>query len=180
MANTRESNRVTLHPLNRGFEWKPVVGPFRRITAEQARSFNENGFFVLEDAIDQQTIARAIAEIDPREAKVEEFVRAQPGKRLVISEADGISFIIHLVRRAQFLRELSASQVFADLCRDLNGPDVRLYWDQAVYKKPEYPKHFPWHQDNGYTFIEPQAYLTCWIALTGATKTTDVRGLFPA
>lgn len=163
------SNGATLHPLNHGFEWKPVVGPFRRVTAEQARSFNEKGFFALEDAIDRETIERMIAEIDPREARMEEFVRAQPNKRLMISEADGISFTIHLVRRSQFLREFSASQVFADLCHDLIGPDVRLYWDQAVYKKREYPKDFPWHQDNGYTFIEPQAYLTCWIALSEAT-----------
>jgi phytanoyl-CoA hydroxylase len=160
---------ATLHPLNRGFEWKPVAGPFGRITDAQARSFNENGFFVLENAIDHETVARVIAEIDPREAIVEQFVRAQPGKRLMIAEADGISFTIHLVRHSQFLREFSASQVFADLCHDLIGPDVRLYWDQAVYKKPEYPKHFPWHQDNSYTFVEPQAYLTCWIALTDAT-----------
>jgi ectoine hydroxylase-related dioxygenase (phytanoyl-CoA dioxygenase family) len=162
-------NASTPHPLNRGFEWKPIIGPFRRITTEQARSFNEKGFFALADAIDADTIARVIAEIDPREAKVEEFVRAQPGKRLMIAEADGISFTIHLVRHSQFLCEFSAAQVFADLSHDLIGPDVRLYWDQAVYKKPEYPKHFPWHQDNGYTFIEPQAYLTCWIALTDAT-----------
>jgi ectoine hydroxylase-related dioxygenase (phytanoyl-CoA dioxygenase family) len=162
-------NPPALHPLNRGFEWTPIVGPFRRISEEQARSFNEQGFFALEDAIDRETVARVIAEIDPREAKMEEFVRAQPGRRLMISEADGISFTIHLVRRSQFMREFSASQVFADLCHDLIGPDVRLYWDQAVYKKPEYAKHFPWHQDNGYTFIEPQAYLTCWIALSDAT-----------
>lgn len=160
---------VVLHPLNRGFEWEPVVGPFRRISDEQARAFNDRGFFVLKDAIDPETIVRVIAEIDPREAKMEEFVRAQPGKRLMIAEADGISFTIHLVRRSQFLREFSASEVFADLCHDLIGPDVRLYWDQAVYKKPEYPKHFPWHQDNGYTYIEPQAYLTCWLALSDAT-----------
>jgi ectoine hydroxylase-related dioxygenase (phytanoyl-CoA dioxygenase family) len=127
------------------------------------------GFFVLDDAVDPETVARVTTEIDPREARMEEFVRAQPGKRLMISEADGISFTIHLVRRSQFLREFSASRVFADLCHDLIGPDVRLYWDQAVYKKPEYRKYFPWHQDNGYTFIEPQAYLTCWIALTDAT-----------
>ncbi len=158
-----------LHPLNRRFEWKPVVGPFRRITEDQARSFNEEGFFVLEDAFNPETIARVIAEIDPQEVRMEEFVRAQPGKRMMIFEADGISFTIHLVRQSQFLRAFSASQVFADLCHDLIGPDVRLYWDQAVYKKPEYPKHFPWHQDNGYTFVEPQAYLTCWIALTDAT-----------
>ena len=48
---------------------------------------------------------------------------------------------------------------------DLIGPDVRLYWDQAVYKKPG-TEEFRWHQDNGYTFIEPQQYLTCWVALT--------------
>ncbi len=158
-----------LHPLNRGFEWVPVRGPFRIISEEQARSFNERGFFAMERAIDPGTIARVIDEIDPWEAKVEQFLRAQPSRRMMISEAEGISFTVHLVKRSKFLREFSASPLFANLGHDLIGPDVRLYWDQAVYKKPEYPKHFPWHQDNGYTFIEPQAYLTCWIALTDAT-----------
>ena len=52
-----------------------------------------------------------------------------------------------------------------------------MYWDQAVYKKPEKPRRFPWHQDNGYTFIEPQQYLTCWIALTDADEdATAARG----
>jgi phytanoyl-CoA hydroxylase len=158
-----------LHPLNHGFSWTPARGPFRRITDEQARSFNERGFFVMENALDSATVARAIAEIAPFEAKVEAMLRAQPNRRMMISEADGISFTVHLVKRSAFLRQLSAAPIFADLCHDLLGPDVRLYWDQAVYKKPEYPKHFPWHQDNGYTYIEPQAYLTCWVALTDAT-----------
>ena len=59
--------------------------------------------------------------------------------------------------------------VIIDLCADLIGPDVNLYWDQGVYKQPEKPRRFPWHQDNGYTFIEPQQYLTVWLALTDAT-----------
>ncbi len=158
-----------LHPLNHGFAWRPAAGPFRRIRPAQARSYNERGFFVLEDAIDRETVARVIREIDPWEARVEEFLRAQPTRRMMIAEADGISFTVHMVKRSQFLREFAAAPLFADLCHDLTGPDVRLYWDQAVYKKPEYAKHFPWHQDNGYTYIEPQAYLTCWIALTDAT-----------
>ena len=58
--------------------------------------------------------------------------------------------------------------MFQDLAHDLIGPDVRLYWEQAVYKKPGTADDFPWHQDNGYTFVEPQQYLTCWIALTDA------------
>ena len=45
-----------------------------------------------------------------------------------------------------------------------------MYWDQEVYKKPEKPRRVPWHQDNGYTYIEPQQYLTIWLALTDATE----------
>jgi ectoine hydroxylase-related dioxygenase (phytanoyl-CoA dioxygenase family) len=67
------------------------------------------------------------------------------------------------------LRAFCAAPLLAGLCRDLIGPDVRLYWDQAVYKQPHSTEPVLWHQDNGYTFVEPQAYLTCWIALTGAT-----------
>jgi hypothetical protein len=52
-----------------------------------------------------------------------------------------------------------------DICQDLIGGDVRLYWDQSVYKKTGKEQEFPWHQDNGYTFIEPQQYLTLWIPL---------------
>ena len=48
---------------------------------------------------------------------------------------------------------------FALLCRDFDRPNVRLYWDQAVYKKPEKPRYL-WHQDNGYVLVEPQQYLT--------------------
>ncbi len=158
-----------LHPLNHGFSWTPVRGPFRLISDEQARSFNERGFFVLEDAFDRATIERVRNAIDPFEAKTEEFLRSRPDRRMFIAEADGISFTVHLVKHSKLIRDFSASGVFQDLCQDLIGPNARLYWDQAVYKKPEYPKPFPWHQDNGYTYIEPQAYLTCWLALNDAT-----------
>jgi ectoine hydroxylase-related dioxygenase (phytanoyl-CoA dioxygenase family) len=74
------------------------------------------------------------------------------------------------VERSVLLRELVAASPLVDICADLIGPDVRLYWDQAVYKKPGTAVSFPWHQDNGYAFVEPQRYLTCWIALTDANE----------
>src|SRR5437016_28203 len=55
------------------------------------------------------------------------------------------------------------------LVTELIGPDVRLYWDQSVYKQPETAREFPWHQDNGYTPVEPEQYYTCWLALSDAT-----------
>jgi phytanoyl-CoA hydroxylase len=160
---------VELHPKNHGFRWRWAGGPFRIISEAQARSFNQRGFFLLENAIGGETIARITAAIDPLEAEAEAWLRKQPRGKMFIAQADGITFTTHLVKRSQILREFASSQLFAELCHDLIGPDARLYWDQSVYKKPEYPKPFPWHQDNGYTYIEPQAYLTCWIALTEAT-----------
>jgi len=157
------------HPWSRGFAWQAPRGPYRRISAEQARSWDERGFFVLEDAFDAATVARVVEEIAPFEAKSEAFLRKQPGGRFAIARADEITFTTHLVARSPFLREFCRHGVFCDLVHDLIGPDVRLYWDQAVYKKPGTRAPFPWHQDNGYTFIEPQQYLTCWVALTDAT-----------
>jgi ectoine hydroxylase-related dioxygenase (phytanoyl-CoA dioxygenase family) len=38
-----------------------------------------------------------------------------------------------------------------------------------VTTRPGTQDDFPWHQDNGYNYVQPQQYLTCWIALTDAT-----------
>jgi ectoine hydroxylase-related dioxygenase (phytanoyl-CoA dioxygenase family) len=158
------------HPLNRDFRWQPLRGPFRRISAAQAKAWDEDGCFVLEDAFDAATLRALEAEIDPVESRVEAFLRTQPGGRAFIARADEITFAPHLVVGSPWLRAFCAGPVFQDLAHDLIGPDVRLYWEQAVYKKPGAQEPFPWHQDNGYTFIEPQQYLTCWIAVTDANE----------
>jgi ectoine hydroxylase-related dioxygenase (phytanoyl-CoA dioxygenase family) len=36
-----------------------------------------------------------------------------------------------------------------------------------------------WHQDNGYTYVEPQAYLTCWVAITDATVENGCVSVMP-
>ena len=161
--------QIEPHPLNRSFRWQTHAGPFRRVTAAQARAFDEDGFLVLEGAFDPDTVGEVVAEIDPWEEKVTAFLRTREGGRLFIADADAITFSVHLVLRSERLRKFCGGRVFQDLCGDLVGPDARLYWDQAVYKKPEKPQDFPWHQDNGYRYIEPQQYLTCWVALTDAT-----------
>ena len=69
--------------------------------------------------------------------------------------------------------------MLAGIARDLVGPDVRLYWDQSVYKQPNGAEPVLWHQDNGYTYVEPQAYLTCWIAITDATPENGCVAVMP-
>jgi ectoine hydroxylase-related dioxygenase (phytanoyl-CoA dioxygenase family) len=157
-----------LHPLNTGFEWRssPLAG---RLAPEQRRHFDEQGFLRVEGAFDADAVERALAEIDPLEQRVEDFLQTREDGRLFIARAGEITFSTHLVARSAVLREMSAAPAILDLCHDLIGPDVRLYWDQAVYKKPGTAQEFPFHQDNGYTYVEPQQYLTCWVALTDAT-----------
>jgi phytanoyl-CoA hydroxylase len=158
------------HELNTSFAWADHSGPFRALTVAQARQYDERGFFVLKDALGPDEVRALTEAIDPFEAHQEEALRTLEGGRFFIARADEITFTTHLVVRSALLRSFTASARFADICADLIGPDVRLYWDQAVYKKPGTESPFPWHQDNGYAFVEPQQYLTCWVALTDATE----------
>ena len=156
------------HPLNDTFHWRNHDGPRRLVSDEQARAYDELGYFILEDAFDAERAAAVAELIDPFEARMTQFLRTQNDGKLFIAQADAITFTVHLAAQCPELREFVSDPVFQGLTHDLIGPDVRLYWDQAVYKKPEPDREFPWHQDNGYTFIEPQDYLTCWVALTDA------------
>jgi ectoine hydroxylase-related dioxygenase (phytanoyl-CoA dioxygenase family) len=133
---------------------------------------------VLPGAFGPEERERVIAAIDPFEAEGEALLRRHGG-RLFIARADEITFTVHLAMRSPLLRSFCAGPVFRDLAHDLIGPDVRLYWDQAVYKKPGAEAPFPWHQDNGYTFIEPQQYLTCWVALTDADERNGCPWIVP-
>jgi ectoine hydroxylase-related dioxygenase (phytanoyl-CoA dioxygenase family) len=159
----------TDHERNQGFVWADHAGPFRIISDAQAHSYDELGYFVLEDALTPAEVDQVVAEIDPLEVRQEELLRQEFDGKFFIARADEITFTTHLVLHSETLRRFTASALFVGLCADLIGSDVRLYWDQAVYKKPETAAPFPWHQDNGYAFVEPQQYLTCWIALTDAT-----------
>jgi phytanoyl-CoA hydroxylase len=160
---------VRLHPWNRGFAWEPSPPPYRRLTDDQVAAFDRDGFVVVEDVFDAATVAEVVGETDRFEAGVEAYLADLEDQRISIAEAGAITFTTHLVTRSPLLAGFARDAFFSGVCADLVGPDVNLYWDQAVYKKPEKPRRFPWHQDNGYAFVEPQQYLTCWVALTDAT-----------
>lgn len=169
MTTSSTGTDPELHPWNDGFEWVARSGPFEVLSASQAEQFDRDGFVVVPGVLTPEEVAEVVAEIDEVEASVEAFLRGVDGERLSIAEAGAITFAPHLVVRSPRLRAFATSPWLLGVCRDLIGPDVDLYWDQAVYKKPEKPRRFPWHQDNGYAFVRPQQYLTCWVALTDAT-----------
>lgn len=164
-----ETSELALHPWNVGFEWVDATGPFGFLSAEQVAQFDNDGFVVVRDLFSADEIAAVREVVDGFEAEAEAFLKTQQDGRVMIAESGAITFSAHLVARSPALADFARHPNLVGICADLVGPEVNLYWDQAVYKKPEKPRRFPWHQDNGYAYVEPQQYLTCWIPLTDAT-----------
>ncbi len=156
------------HRLNTDFEWHQPQPPYELITEAQARAYREVGGFVFENAFSADEINAVIAELDPLEEAANAALAAVPEDQPMIARQDEIVFNPHVVTKSPAARMMAEHPNMKKICHDLIGGRVRLYWDQLVYKRPETPQEFPWHQDNGYTYIEPQQYLTCWVALTDA------------
>lgn len=169
----------TPHPRNRDFAWRPTTPPYAILSPAQAAQYDRDGFFLLERAFTREEVGAVAAAIDPFEVEGERWLKEQPDGKFLIAKADAITFTVHLVAKSKALNAFSRHPVFAKIARDTLGLRPRLYWDQAVYKKPGNPEEFPWHQDNGYTYIEPQQYLTCWVALTDATRENGCPWVMP-
>ena len=169
-----------LHNLNRDFAWRTSNLPPRLLSEDQIAQYDDQGFFLLENAFPPELMDAMAEAIQPFEDKTEAFLRAQKDGRYMIARAGEITFTTFLVKLAPICRDFSLHPVFQGLCHDLIGEGARLYWDQAVYKKPGSPQEFPWHQDNGYAFLEPQQYLTCWVALNDATLENGCPWVMPS
>ena len=157
------------HPWNTEFVWEDHHGPLSTLTPGQARQFDEHGYVILPGVLTGDDLQRTVAETDRLEAWIDRWLQGQQDGRAGVAETGALTVNTHLVARSDWLRQLVRSPLLLGLVRDLVGPDALLYWDQLVYKKPEKPRPFPWHQDNGYAYVEPQQYLTVWLALTDAT-----------
>ncbi|MBL6686642.1 MAG: phytanoyl-CoA dioxygenase family protein [Pseudomonadales bacterium] len=154
---------------SQNFVWSSPKGPYRRITEAQAAQWHRDGYFLLKNAIPKNAIDALLEDADRLEAAREAQLRQDHDGHFLINRAGEITFTIHIVKTSLAAQRFVFEPALVDLCLDLIGGDVRLYWDQLVYKKPETPVEFPWHQDNGYTYVRPENYLTCWVPLSPAT-----------
>lgn len=161
---------MKLHPLNQNFSWQHPSGPFTCISGAQAEAYATQGGFVLPDVFSPMELTALLAELDPLEAEKNALLQHVDPNAIAIAKHDEIVFRAHTVLQSPQAKALASHPTMLALVKDLIGPAVRLYWDQIVYKRPGTPTEFPWHQDNGYTFVQPQQYLTCWIALNDAVE----------
>jgi hypothetical protein len=71
-------------PRNCEFLWTSPVGPRAVLDDEQARQWNESGYFVLRDAFTADEVASLTAEIDSIQVQVSAFLGTRPGGKACI------------------------------------------------------------------------------------------------
>ena len=133
---------LPIHPWNREFKWRSASGPFLRLTRHEAVSFDREGFLVLHGVFDQDTISEVREATDELEAANDRSLAESSGRR-GISERGAITFSSHLVAQSPLLKNFALNRVFGEVCADLLGQDVILYWDQAVYRNLRSRAAFP-------------------------------------
>ncbi len=131
------------------------------LSEPQRADFRELGYFHLGRVFD----AAALEEI----RKEYDRIIARP---LRIGEQGKTPFdyspLLHV--QSEPMLRCATARPLVETAIELLGPDVRLYWDQAVSKPPGATSDVPWHQDNGYTPVVPEQYLTFTLALDATTR----------
>ncbi len=134
-------------------------------------AYREQGWFVLEDALDQDTVELLRREcqrfMDERDAQMDAagtdvMDLDRRGKRYFVNDCS---------TRSPALRWFLLDQTMRDVCRATLGDDAYLFNDQFVVKGTDGETSFSWHQDGGYIPYEHRQYLTCWIALDNVDET---------
>jgi phytanoyl-CoA hydroxylase len=116
-----------------------------RLTAVQLQQYREDGFVILPDFFSAAEMDALCDHIDVFDEANNRRIQAEGSD--FVQVADQIIFTNGINFLDPHVQAFTAQQKFVDLTTQVLGPDVRLYWDQSVYKRPEAKRDFPWHQD---------------------------------
>lgn len=131
------------------------------LTERQKRSFNDDGFLVVQDAVDAELLARLrkdfdgwVAESAAHDAPFGETVDGRPRFDLQPPENGGPAAL----RRVQAPTEVSeayfeamANSRMTDMVADLIGPNIKLHHTKINSKQPGAATMVKWHQDFAFT-----------------------------
>ncbi len=154
--------------------------PGVRITDAHARQYQDEGYFILEQAIPDDMLDLLRSEcgrfIDEMNAEMDR----QGTDVLGISHRDKRYFVAHPSQRSPRLREFLFSDLMADICRATIGPQAYLFWEQYVVKAAEKGMKFGWHQDSGFEVgVKHKPYVSCWCALEDMSEANGTIYVLP-
>ena len=141
------------------------------ITDDHIRAYRDQGWFVLEDALDTGSLEILRREcqrfMDERDAEMD-----AAGTDVIGLDRRGQRYFVNdCSTRSGALRQLLLGEAMRKVCRATVGEEVYLFNDQFVVKGTDGETSFSWHQDGGYIPYEHLQYVTCWMALDDVDET---------
>ena len=154
------------------------------LPADKLEQFRNEGYFILEDIVDQPTLAMLRSECDHFVAREDAKMDALGVDVLDITHRNKRYHASFCIRDRQILGQFVFGAVMEELCRKLLGPDAYLFYDQFVVKGAESGMELAWHQDSGYVNAVDgdrahRAYITCWCPLDDVTEENGTVYILP-
>jgi ectoine hydroxylase-related dioxygenase (phytanoyl-CoA dioxygenase family) len=146
--------------------------------AEQARRFQEEGFFVLEGAVPEDDLEALRGEcqrlIDERDREMDQL-----GVDTIDLDHRGSRYFVHAYGKSQQVEGFLRSDLMREVATAALGETVYLFNEQYVVKAAERGMKFGWHQDSGFIPYAHRPYLTCWIPLDDVDEANGTVYLLP-
>jgi ectoine hydroxylase-related dioxygenase (phytanoyl-CoA dioxygenase family) len=146
--------------------------------SENARQFQQEGFFVLKRAVLSE-------DLDTLRGECRRFVdeRDQEMNRLGVDKIDldrrGSRYFVHAYGKSRAVERFLSSDLMVQIAQAALGDTVYLFNEQYVVKAAEQGMPFSWHQDSGFIDYPHRPYHTCWIALDDVTEANGTVYLLP-
>ncbi len=183
--NQHKSDKIA-SVLNRNLDQKKVASyapvDASRLTPEQARRWEQDGYFVLPQLVCakicakiNETVIAKVRRMDTEGTAVQE-TRIHEGSftlpeenfsKEVATAEDRVSKLYNLHREDVF-RHLARREDLVQLLGGLLGPDVDIFNSQYIFKNPGAWGQ-PWHQDSLYFNFSKFPQAGVWLATSRAT-----------
>jgi len=135
------------------------------LTQQQIERYQEQGFLSPIDIMPEEEALEYARRLEAAEREFPDELNAEKRNNPHLA----FGFLDDLVRNPSIL----------DAVEDLVGPDFGLWGSVLFIKEPNTPHFVSWHQDATYMSIEPQDFVTPWLALTPSNLDTGCMSMIP-
>lgn len=151
-----------------------------RVTDEQRRKYQEDGFFILDKVIPDRNLEILRSECAELIRQQDEEMDRQKTDTLNLSRKNSRYFVFLAYKDRPELGEFIFSDLMAEICRATIGPNAMLFWEQFVVKGTDKKgAEFGWHQDSGYVDYQHKPYVNAWIPLDDVNEENGTVYLLP-
>lgn len=151
-----------------------------RVTDEQKRKYQEDGFFILDQVIPERNLEILRSECNELIADQDREMERQGVNELNLSRKNSRYFVFLAYKNRSQLGEFIFSDLMAEICKATIGSNAMLFWEQFVVKGTEKKGgEFGWHQDSGYVDNVHRPYVNAWIPLDDVNEENGTVYLLP-